>query len=219
MIKARWFLNLLRPSIGSRPIVEIEPADILAPLKAIERKGHHETGRRVRAFASRVFRFAVATGRAKDDPAAVLQGALISPQVKHHAAILKAPKLGELLRAIDGFGGSPITRQALRIAPHVFVRPGELRHAEWSEFSIDEAIWRIPAGKMKARRPHAVPLSAQVLALVEELRALTGGSRYLFPSMQTRDRPMSENTVNAAFRRMGYGKDVELTRFGGRVAV
>lgn len=215
LVKARWFLDLLRPSIGKRPITDIEAMEVMEPLKALERKGHHETARRVRAFASRVFRFAVASGRAKLDPAAPLSGALISPRVKHHAAILESPKLGELLRAIDSFNGSALTRLALRIAPHVFVRPGELRHAEWSEFDIAGAVWNVPAGKMKARRPHAVPLSAQVLDLLAELRELTGAGRYLFPSMQTRLRPMSENTVNVAFRRMGFGKD-EVTGHGLR---
>ena len=207
VIKARWFLDLLRPSIGSRPIVDIEPSEILAPLKQLERKGHHETARRTRALASRVFRYAVATDRAKADPAALLQGGLISPKVTHYAAILEPAKLGALLRAIDRFIGSPITLHALQIAPHVFVRPGELRHAEWAEFDIDSAIWRIPAGKMKARRPHAVPLSSQVLSMIANLCTLTGSFKYLFPSMQTNLKPMSENTVNAAFRRMGFGKD------------
>jgi len=213
--KARWFLDLLRPAIGSRPVASIEPAEVLAPLKALERKGHLETARRVRTFASRVFCFAVATDRAKADPAAMLKGALITPKVTHLAAILEPDKFGELLRAIEGFTGSPITKLALQFAPHVFVRPGELRHAEWTELDTENAIWRIPAGKMKARRPHAVPLSRQVLALIDELRPLTGGGRYLFPSMQTGNRPMSENTVNAAFRRMGFGKD-EVTGHGLR---
>jgi integrase len=213
--KARWFLDLLRPAIGRRPIAEIEPKEVLAPLKALERKGHLETARRVMAFASRVFRYAVATDRAKADPAAMLRGALTAPTVKHHAAILDAGKFGELLRAIDGFTGSPITRLALLVAPHVFVRPGELRHAEWAELDREARIWRIPAGKMKARRPHAVPLSRQVLALIDELEPLTGAGRYLFPSLQTGHRPMSENTVNAAFRRLGFGKD-EVTGHGLR---
>lgn len=213
--KARWFLDLLRPAIGGRPIASIEPAEVLAPLKALERKGHLETARRVRTFASRVFCYAVASDRAKADPAAMLKGALVSPKVTHLAAILEPKKFGELLRAIDGFTGSPITKLALQFAPHVFVRPGELRHAEWTELDIDNAVWRIPAGKMKARRPHVVPLSVQALAVIEDLRPLTGAGRYLFPSMQTGHRPMSENTVNAAFRRMGFGKD-EVTGHGLR---
>ncbi len=215
LVKARWFLDLLRPAIGARPITAIEPAEMLEPLRKLERKGNRETARRCRAFASRVFRYAVAIGRAKVDPAEVLRGALVAPKVQHHAAILDRAKFGELLRAIDGFSGSPITRLAMQIAPHVFVRPGELRHAEWSELDRAAGRWNIPAGKMKARRPHAVPLSSQLLALLTDLEDLTGGGRYLFPSMQTLHRPMSENTINAAFRRMGFGQD-EVTAHGLR---
>ncbi|MEA3044656.1 MAG: hypothetical protein QOH47_2494 [Sphingomonadales bacterium] len=215
LVKARWFLDLLRPSLGQRPITAIEPAEMLEPLRKLEGKGFHETASRCRAFASRVFRYAVATGRASADPAHLLRGGLIAPKVKHHAAILEPKKFGELLRAVDGFSGSPTTRLAMQIAPHVFVRPGELRHGEWVEIDIDAATWTIPAGKMKARRPHAVPLSMQVLALLAELREMTGGGRYLFPSMQTSRRPMSENTINAAFRRMGFGSD-EVTAHGLR---
>ncbi len=215
LVRARWFLALLRPALGNRPITAIEPAELLEPLRKLERKGNLESARRCRAFASRVFRYAVATGRAKSDPAALLRGALSAPQVKHHAAILDRAKFGELLRAIDGFEGSPITRLALQIAPHVFVRPGELRHAEWSEIDRAAARWDIPASKMKGRRPHSVPLTRQVLALLDDLEELTGGGKYLFPSMQTLHRPMSENTINAAFRRMGFSKD-EVTGHGLR---
>lgn len=215
LVKARWFLDLLRPALGERPISEIEPSEILAPLKTLERKGHRETARRVRAFASRVFRYGVATDRCKADPAALLQGALMAPKVTHHAAILEPLKLGELLRAVDCYTGSPITKFAMLLAPHVFVRPGELRHAEWGEFDRRAAIWRIPAGKMKQRRPHSVPLSRQVLELLDELEPLTGAGRYLFPSLQTLQRPMSENTMNAAFRRMGFAR-TELTAHGLR---
>ncbi|QJB69873.1 integrase arm-type DNA-binding domain-containing protein [Parasphingorhabdus halotolerans] len=215
LVKARWFLELLTPAIGFRPIAEIEPAEILAPLKKIERKGNFETAKRCRAFASRVFRFGVATARCKADPTALLQGALIAPKVTHHAAITDPAKVGELLRAIDSYTGSPITKYAMQIAPHVFVRPGELRHAEWLEIDVDDAIWHIPAGKMKARRPHDVPLTAQVLASLADIRELTGSGRYIFPSLQTPLRPMSENTINAAFRRMGYAQD-ELTGHGLR---
>ena len=157
----------------------------------------------------------MATGRAKADPAALLKGALISPKARYYAAILDPAKLGELLRAIDDFSGSPITRFALQLAPHVFVRPGELRHAEWNEIDLGEAVWRIPAGKMKARREHSVPLSRQVIALFRDLRALTGPKGVVFPALHTTRRPMSENTVNAAFRRMGFDKD-EVTAHGLR---
>jgi integrase len=197
------------------PVSQVDPQMLLAALKKLESKGNYETAKKARSFASRVFRYAVATARASADPAALLSGALIAPQAKHYAAILEPKKMGELLRAIDDFDGSPVTKLALKIAPHVFVRPGELRHAEWAELSLDEGIWRIPPGRMKARRPHAVPLSPQVIALFSELRHLTGAEGYVFPAMHSRKRPMSENTVNAAFRRMGFGKE-EVTGHGLR---
>ncbi len=205
--KARWFLSLLKPAIGTMPVSEVDPQMLLAAFRKLEAKGNYETAKKSRSFASRVFRYAVATGRAKDDPATLLKGALIAPKARHYAAILEPAKLGEFLRAIDDYTGGPVTRLALRIAPHVFVRPGELRHADWSEIDLAEAVWRIPEGKMKARRPHALPLSKQVVALFTELRALTGPRGFAFPAMHTTRRPMSENTINAAFRRMGFDKD------------
>lgn len=213
--KTRWLLSLLSPTVGDEPISQVEPQLLLAALKKIERRGRYETARRARSFASRVFRYAVATARASADPAAMLIGALDAPKAKNYAAILDPLKLSELLRAIDGFSGSPVTQLALMIAPQVFVRPGELRHADWSEIDLDEGIWRIPAGRMKARRPHAVPLSPQVIALFRDLRELTGPVGYVFPSIRTASRPMSENTLNAAFRRLGYGTD-EITAHGLR---
>tara|TARA_B100000678_G_scaffold290613_1_gene303997 strand:- start:8096 stop:9328 length:1233 start_codon:yes stop_codon:yes gene_type:complete len=213
--KARWVAGLLNPAIGSMPVSNIDPQMLLAALKRLEAKGNYETAKKTRSFASRVFRYAVATGRAKNDPAQLLQGALVSPKARHYAAILEPGKLGELLRAIDGYSGSPITKYALHIAPHVFVRPGELRHAEWNEIDLGKSIWRIPAGKMKARREHAVPLSKQVVSLFHELRSLTGPDGFAFPAFHTRRLPMSENTVNAAFRRMGFSKD-EITAHGLR---
>lgn len=213
--KARWFLSLLKPSIGSMPIREVDPQLLLAALKKLEGLGNYETAKRTRSFASRIFRYAVATGRASADPAALLSGALVSVKAKHYAAILEPKKLGELLRSIDSFSGSPITKLALQIAPHVFVRPGELRHAEWQEIDFVDSIWRIPPNKMKARRPHAVPLSPQVIKLLLELHLLTGPKGYLFPAIHTSLRPMSENTINVAFRRMGFGQD-EITSHGLR---
>lgn len=213
--KARWFLEQLVPAIGTMPIADVDPQMLLAALKRLEAKGHHETAKKTRSFASRVFRYGVATGRCTSDPAQLLQGALIAPRAKHFAAILEPMKLGELLRAIEGFTGSPVTLAALRIAPHVFVRPGELRHAEWSEFDLPGKIWTLPAAKMKARRQHAVPLSTQVVSLLEELRKLTADGKYVFPSAGGASRPMSENTLNASFRRMGFSKD-EVTAHGLR---
>lgn len=205
--KQRWYVSLINGAIGGRPITDIEPAELLDALKAIERKGHLESASRTRSLASRIFRYAVATGRAKTDPAAVLRGALITPQAKHHAAILEPVKFGELLRAINAYGGQASTCIALQIAPHVFLRPGELRQAEWSEIDLEQGIWRVAAEKMKLRRPHAVPISRQVRVLLEQLELLTGGTRYLFPAMTSLHRPMSENTVNQALRRMGFDHD------------
>lgn len=213
--KARWFLEQLEPAIGGMPISDVDPQLLLAALKRLEAKGRFETAKKCRSFASRVFRYGVATGRCKADPAQLLQGALITPKARHYAAILEPAKLGALLRAIDAYDGGPITKAALRIAPHVFVRPGELRHAEWSEFELKDCIWNLPAAKMKARRAHSVPLSKQVLDMLLELRALTGAGKYVFPSAYGASRPMSENTLNASFRRMGFSKD-EVTAHGLR---
>jgi len=213
--KARWFLEQLEPAIGTMPVVDVDPQMLLGALKRLEAKGRHETAKKCRSFASRVFRYGVATGRCKGDPAQLLQGALITPKARHYAAILEQDKLGQLLRAIEDFSGGPVTKAALRIAPHIFVRPGELRHAEWSEFDLSQSLWNLPAAKMKARRPHAVPLSRQVREILIELYELTGSGKYVFPSANGGSRPMSENTLNASFRRMGFGKD-EVTAHGLR---
>lgn len=213
--KARWFLALLKPSIGQLPITEVDPQLLLEALLRQERRGNHETAKKCRSFASRVFRYAVATGRAKADPAALLQGALVTPSVKHYAAIHDPIKFGALLRAIDAFDGHPVTKLGLQIAPHVFVRPGELRKANWQEFNFGEKIWKIPPERMKGRRPHNVPLSEQVHSLLQELQGFTGNEGFAFPALHTTKRPMSENTLNMAFRRMGFGKD-EVTAHGLR---
>ena len=213
--KARWLVTHLAP-IASLPIVEIKPQELYAALKRLEGAGKHETARRCRSFASRVFRYAVVTGRAEADPAAMLSGALITPKVKHHAAPIDPAKVGDVLRAIDAYTtGAPITRLALQIAPHVMTRPGELRQALWEEFDLDAAIWRIPAGRMKARRPHAIPLSRQVVAYLREVREFSGPTGYVFPAFHTTRKPMSENTMNQAFRRMGFTGD-EVTSHGLR---
>lgn len=213
--KARWLLAQLEPGIGQRPIAEIEPYELLAILKRVELSGRHETAKRLLSFAGRVFRYGIATARASRNVAADLQGALISPKVKHHAAIIDPAGVGGLLRAIDGFDGHPTTQWALRLAPHVFVRPGELRMAEWAEIDLDAGIWRIPGSRMKMNREHVVPLSKQAVVILKEAQALTGGGRYVFPSVRTPLRPMSENTLNAALRRLGYSND-EMTSHGFR---
>jgi integrase len=213
--KARWLLSLLEPALGARPVNEITPAELLAALKKVEARGHLETARRMRSFASRVFRYAVATARASADPAAALRGALIAPIATHHAAILDIKGVGALLRAIEGYEGQPMTHFALQLAPHVFVRPGELRQAEWTEIDFDAKVWKIAAAKMKMRLPHAVPLSRQALEILDMTRALTGRHRYVFASLYPGTRPMSENTINAALRRLGYAGN-EMTGHGFR---
>ncbi|MEY2885057.1 MAG: hypothetical protein RL490_2781 [Pseudomonadota bacterium] len=213
--KARWLLDQLSP-IAKLPITEIKPVDLYAVLKRLEGLGKYETARRCRSFASRVFRHAIVTGRAEIDPAAMLAGALITPKVKHHAAQIEPAKVGDVLRAIESYtSGAPITRLALKIAPHVMTRPGELRQALWEEFDLDNAIWRIPAGRMKVRLAHAVPLSRQVVAYLRAVQEFSGPTGFVFPAFHTTRRPMSENTMNQAFRRMGFTKD-EVTSHGLR---
>lgn len=214
--KAKWLLLQMKP-IWDQPLVEIKPAEVFGVLRRLEGQGKHETAKRCRSFTSRVFRYAAATGRAESDPAAMLAGQLIAPKVKHHAAILEPRKLGELLRSIDAFEGAPITRLALQVAPHVMARPGELRQATWDEFDLDAKIWRIKPERMKMRRPHAIPLSDQVLAYLRELQQFSGPEGYVFPAFHTTRRPMSENTMNQAFRRMGYTSD-EVTAHGLRTS-
>ena len=212
--KANWLLEQLEP-IAAFPVADLKPIDVLAALKRIEAKGKYETARRCRSFAGRVFRYAIATGRGESDPSSLLRGALIVPKVKHHAAILDPKPMGELLRAIDGYTGHAITRLAMQVLPHVMARPGELRMAEWAEFDLDNAVWKISAERMKMRRSHEVPLSRQVVAYLQELYALTGPDGYVFPAFHTSRRPLSENTVNQAFRRMGYAAG-EVTAHGLR---
>ena len=214
-IRSEYLLSLVCGSIGKLPIGEIEPADVLTAIRRIEGKGKLESARRSLQLAGAVFRYAVATARLASDPTRDLRGALTAPTVTHYGAITDAKKVGPLLRAIDEYDGSGITKLALQIALHVFVRPGELRHAEWSEFDLDGALWIIPAGKMKMRKAHHVPLSRQSVELFREVQAVTGPNGYVFPSIRTRTRPMSENTVNAGLRRLGYASD-EMTAHGFR---
>ncbi|WP_174292809.1 tyrosine-type recombinase/integrase [Sphingomonas bacterium] len=213
--KVRWLLNMAYPVLGNRPINQIEVQEVLAVLRKIEATGRYESARRMRSVAGRVFRYGIATGRCQRDIASDLRGAIVVPKVKHFAAITRPKEVGELLRAIDDYPGHAITTFALRMTPHVFVRPGELRKAEWREFDLERAVWTIPAEKMKMRWPHQVPLSRQVLALLAELRPLTGHSSFVFPAFHTWKRSMSENTVTFALRRMGYSKD-EMTAHGFR---
>lgn len=213
--KTRWLFSLMEGHLGHRPIADITPAELLTTLQKVEKKGHLETARRMRSLASRVFRYSVATSRATADPAALLRGALVAPKATHYSAIVDPKEVGALLRAIDGYSGQPVTCIALKLTPYLFVRPGELRRAEWSEFDLDKAIWTIPAEKMKMRGPHLVPLSRQSIELLRSAKAISDGQRYVFSSLYPGNRPMSENTINAALRRLGYtGK--EMTAHGFR---
>jgi integrase len=205
--KTRWLLDFAYRGFGDRRIAEITARDLLALLREIECRSRYETARRLRSTCGMIFRYAIATGRAERDPSVDLRGALTAPRVNHRATIIDPKSIGALLRAIDGFDGQPTTRAALRLAAYVFVRPGELRQAEWKEFGLDAAVWSIPAEKMKMRRPHRVPLARQPLAILRELQEVTGNGRWLFPSVRTFTRPISENTLNAALRRLGYGSD------------
>jgi integrase len=215
-IKSRLERDLF-PWIGARPIREIKAPELLAAFRRVESRGALETAHRIRTIAGQVFRYAVATGRAERDPSADLRGALPQPTEKHQAAIIDPKEFGGLLRAIDAYKGGLIVRIALQLAALWFVRPGELRHAEWSEIDFEEAVWNIPAEKMKMKQAHIVPLSRQSLEILAELRDYTGASKYLFPSGRTFARPMSENAVLAALRRMGYEKS-EMSGHGFRAA-
>lgn len=215
MKKLRWLLDFINASIGKRPIASISAQELLIMLRKMEGKGRYETAKRLRSTCSQVFRYAIATARTERDVAADLRGALIAPQPVHRAAITNADAAGGLLRAIEAFEGHPNTKAALRLLPHVFVRPGELRHAEWNDFNFEKALWTIPPHKTKMRRAHTIPLSRQSLAILQTIEHDAEYSRFLFPSLRSVDRPMSENTINAALRRMGYGQD-EMTGHGFR---
>jgi integrase len=213
--KKEWLLDLIIADLGDMPIADITAADLLSVLRKIESNGHYETATRARSTAGSVFRYAIATGRAERDISVDLRGALITPTTRHHPAITEPKKIGALLRAIDGFDGHPTTRAALKLAPLLFVRPGELRMAEWTEFDLKSKVWRIPAAKMKMRRDHIVPLSKQAVQLLGAIDREGGGPKYIFPSVRSGKRPMSENTLNAALRRLGYSRD-EMTTHGFR---
>ena len=203
------------PVIGSRPIAEIKPRDILALLQGEEARGVLETASRIKSYCSQIFRYAVATLRAETDPTAPLRGAIATNKRKHHAALTDPKEVAALLRAIDDFNGTFIVKCALQLAPLVFVRPGELHKAEWIEFDLDAAEWHIPASRMKMKQAHLVPLAHQAVAILRELHKLTGSGRYVFPSLRSNDRPMSNIAMLAALRRMGFDKE-EMTTHGFR---
>lgn len=213
--KREWLYSLAGEAFGKRPVAEITPPEVLKVLQAVEATGRLETARRMRSSIGEVFRFAIATNRATFDPTFALRGALAKPQVKHRAAILEPARFGELLRAIDAFQGQPETVAALKLIALLFQRPGELRQAEWREFDLERAIWSIPAAKMKMRRDHRIPLPRQAVAILRELHTITGRGELVFPGIVSAKKPISENTLNVALRRMGFGAD-EMTSHGFR---
>jgi integrase len=210
------------PWVGALPIAEVTAPKLLEVLRRVEARGAIETAHRIRQACGQVFRYGIAIGKCERDPAADLRDALQPVIVQHHAAITDPQAVGSMLRAFDDYQGTPVVRAALKLAPMVFLRPGELRQAEWSEFSLDEAMWTIPAARMKRTKqqkisgaPHLVPLSRQAVALLKELEPLTGQGRYLFPNPRGDERPMSDNAVLSALRRMGFGKE-EMSGHGFR---
>ena len=219
----RRFEHDLFPWLGERPVADIRAPEVLSVLRRIENRGAVETAHRAMQNCGQVFRYAIATGRAERDPIADIRGALPPPKERHHASIIEPKRIGELLHAIDTYTGFFVTKCALRLAPLVFVRPGELRRAQWPEIDLHEAKWRIPAHRMKMREPHIVPLSRQSVDILRELEPLTNrvlslkpdAPSFVFPSARSAARPMSENAVLAALRRMGYTKD-EMTGHGFR---
>lgn len=204
------------PWIGARHVGEIKPSDLRALFDRINERGALETAHRVLQHCGQVFRYAVFKELAERDPTQDMRGQLPTANVKHMPAITNPAAVGELLRAIDAFNGTYIVKYALRLAPMLFVRPGELRNAEWADFDLDRAEWNIPAERMKAREPHLVPLSSQALAILRDLHPLTGHRRFVFPGARSNGRPMSNAAVNAALRRMGYDTRTEITGHGFR---
>jgi len=202
------------PYIGARPVGEVNAPELLSVLRRVEARGVFETAHRVHESCSQVFRYAVGAGLAQSDPARDLKGLLRRPLVKHFPAILCPERLGELLRACRGYAGTPVARAALHLAPMLLLRPGELRHARWSELNLDKATWTIPSARMKRQRagkmngaPHIVPLPRQAVHILRELRLLTGRGELVFRGERHHHRPMSENTINAALRALGFGQD------------
>jgi integrase len=213
--KVSWLIRIASTELGPRPIADISSAEVLGVLRTVEKRGKLESARRMRSVVGQIFRYAIATARAVNDPTVALRGALLPPTVTHRAAILDPGTLGGFLRAVDGFAGQPETKAALRLLPLVFTRPGELRRAEWSEFDLDGAIWHVPAKNDKMRRGLDIPLARQAVTILRDLHAITGQGRLVFPGIRTASRPISENTLNAAMRRLGYDSD-EVSSHGFR---
>ncbi|MFC5769732.1 tyrosine-type recombinase/integrase [Thauera sinica] len=203
------------PWLGKTPVASIKPMDVLTCCQRIADRGAADTAYRAKQNIGQAMRYAVATGRAERDPTADLRGVLKKPKSKHFAAITSVAEVGALLRAIDGFKGTLVVQSALCLAPLVFVRPGELRGAQWAEIDFERAEWRIPAERMKRRREHIVPLSRQAAAILRDLQPLTGERQHVFAGRDPK-KPMSDAAVNAALRRMGYDTKTEITGHGFR---
>lgn len=215
MRKLEWLLGMAIDDLGERPIADISAPEVLRCLRKVEARGTHETARRLRSTMGTVFRFAVASGIATTDPTYALRDALVRPKASPRAAIVEPVELGKLLRAIAGYNGQAVTKIALELLALLVPRPGELRQARWSEFDLAAAVWSVPAERMKMRRPHRVPLPDRALTLLKDLKALTGHTEFVLPSLVSVKRVMSENTLNTALRRMGYGAE-EMTAHGFR---
>jgi len=214
--KARWMLDtFVYPQIGSRPIVDLRAADLLTMLRRIEEKGLNETAKRTKQRCSQIFRYAISTGRAENDPTVALRGALAPVITRHHAGITEPAMIGELMHAIDGYTGHPIVTAALKLSALTFVRPGELQKALWSEIDLPRAQWRISAERMKMREEHIVPLAPQAIVIIRDLASFRDDSKFLLPSIWSGRRPISENTVNLALRRLGFTRE-QMTAHGFR---
>ncbi|MEM1149956.1 MAG: integrase arm-type DNA-binding domain-containing protein [Pseudomonadota bacterium] len=215
MKKLRWLIAHTEKHLADRPVTQIEAPEVLRMLRQVEERGTYETARRLKTITGSVFRYAIATGRAQKDPTEALKGALISPAAKPRAAILDRKELGRLLVSIAGMSGQPTTPIALQLLAMMACRPGELRLARWKEFDLEGATWQIPAERMKMRRPHRLPLAPQATSLLSDLHRITGGSELVLPSIRSWKKPISENTLNAGLRRIGYGSD-QITAHGFR---
>lgn len=211
--KSEWLLSLLEPKLGHLPVSEITAPVLLTALTEVQESGRRETARRLRSFVGRVLKHAIVTGRAENNPAPALQGALATPTVRHHPAVIEPQALGELLRAIDDYGGYASTKAALKLSAHLFQRPGEIRTMKWADLDLDAAIWTIPSEQAKMRREHRVSLSRQAIAIIRSMSDVAAYSEYVFPSFNPK-RPLSENAVNGALKRLGY--DGVMTAHGFR---
>jgi integrase len=217
MTKLEWLLEFALPVLGPLSVSAIRPIEVLAVLRTVEKRGRYDSARRLRSTIGAVCRYAVATARAQVDPTAPLLGALTAPTVTPRAAVTDPKAFGGLLRAIDGYSGQKTTQAALKLMALLFPRPGELRAAQWPEFNLEEAVWTIPAERTKMRRAHRVPLASQAVDILRELHKITGGGLLVVPGIRTARKPMSENTLNAALRSLGYPQE-EATAHGFRAS-